>query len=111
MAKGEDVSGFDYETAKSVALGIENDAYTKVSLYYITTGLDADKSTSGKGDFVVSCMVEDIPDADKEMYLATVAYMCYKDDNGNLVWEFSPTVYVNNFVELNDKYYSQAFPS
>ena len=56
-------------------------------------------------------MVEDIPDADKEMYLATVAYMCYKDDNGNLVWEFSPTVYVNNFVELNDKYYSQAFPS
>ncbi len=111
MAKGEDVSNFDYETAKSVALGAENDTYTKVSLYYITTALDTDKSTSGKGDFVVSCMVEDIPDADKGVYLATIAYMCYKDDNGNLVWEFSPSVYVNNFVELNDKYYSQAFPS
>lgn len=109
MTKGDSATEFDYEVAKATALGIGN-GYTKVQLQRISTGFNT-VATSGHDDYVISCLVTDIPKADKSMYLMAMAYMCYEDANGNLIWEFSPTVYADTFEEMYDTYYSMAFPS
>ncbi len=109
MTKGDSATNFDYAVAKATALGIGNE-YTKVQLQRISTGFNT-VATSGHDDYVISCLVTDVPKADKGMYLMAMAYMCYEDANGNLIWEFSPTVYTDTFEEMYDMYYSKAFPS
>ena len=110
MATGTDISDFDYETAKAVVKGTST-AYTKVNVDLITTYFDTDNSTSAPGDYVMSCIVEDIPKTDKNMCLATMAYIAYNDDNGNLCYVFYPTINSVCFEGLYDQYYSLAFPS
>lgn len=110
MTKGTDVSSFDYETAKNVVKGTSN-AYTKVPVDWISTSFDSDPQSSGKGDYVISCIVEDIPEADKNMCLATMAYIVYNDSDGNLCYMFYPTIDSVCFEGLYEQYYSLAFPS
>ncbi len=110
MAKGTDVSDFDYETAKAVVKG-ESMAYTKVNVNVITTFFDTDKSISASGDYVISCIVEDVPQVDKNMYFASMAYIAYNDKNGEVCYMFYPTIDSVCFTDLYDKYYSLAFPS
>ncbi len=110
LANGTDVSNFDYETAKKVAMG-ESKEYTKVPVNYISTYFDTDPSSSGAGDYVMSCLVENIPEADKNMSLATVAYIAYNDGNGNLIYMFYPATASACLAESYDKFFPLAFPS
>ncbi len=110
MAKSDDVSDFDYEIAKAVVEGTST-AYTKVPVDWISTALDPDTSTSGAGDYVISCIVEDIPATDKNMCLATMAYIVYNDADGNICYMFYPAINTVCFEGLYEQYYSLAFPS
>lgn len=110
LAKGTDVSDFDYETAKKVAMG-ESNEYTKVIVNYISTALDTDPLSSGAGDYVMSCLVENITEADKNMSLATVAYIAYNDGNGYLNYMFYPATASLCLAESYDKFFPLAFPS
>lgn len=109
MMKGTDVSDFDYEIAENVVKGTST-AYTKVPVDYISTNFDTDTQVSGAGDYVISCIVEDIPQTDKNMYLATMAYIVYNDADGNLCYMFYPAINAVCFEGLYDTYYPQAFP-
>ena len=110
MARGDTVNDFDYETAKAVAMGTST-VYTKVNVNTISTSFDTDESASAPGDYVMSCIVEDIPEIDKNMCLATMAYIAYNDNNGDLCYVFYPEIHSVCFDGLYEQYYSLAFPS
>lgn len=110
VAKGVDMNDFDYEIAEKVAMNGSGD-YTKVPVNYISTYFDTDPLSSGAGDYVMACLVENITEADKNMSLATVAYIAYNDGNGYLNYMFYPATASLCLAETYDKFFPLAFPS
>ncbi len=76
---------------------------TPVTVNGIATG-------TAYGDYVMACVVTDIPDADKGEALHAVAYVTYELD-GETYTDYSDVMTSESFNGLYNQYYNNAFPS
>lgn len=86
-ARTSKVADFNLETAKQVAQGADIAGYTKKQISHI-------QHTAGN-DYQFTCLVENIPDADKTDSLNALAYVCF---NGE--WIFADAKIFADFTEL-----------
>lgn len=89
------------DVVASCANGESKGGYTKKTVNYISTSVDA-------GNYVFSCIATDIPDAQKTNSLVAVGYIAYTVD-GETVYAYYPTAQTISFSELYNKHYSEAF--
>ncbi len=91
----------DLDTAKAQIEG-GTATYTRVNNAYISTS----------DGYKMACFINDIPDADKGMSLASVAYVIYTTDGGATTqYAYFDTVNTANFNTLYTTYHPQAFPA
>lgn len=86
-ARTSKVADFNLEKAKQVAQGADIAGYTKKQISHI-------QHTAGN-DYQFTCLVENIPDADKTDSLNALAYVCF---NGE--WIFADAKIFADFTEL-----------
>lgn len=77
--------------------------YSQVKNIYISTSYD-------KAEYVIACLVTNIPDADKGTNLSALAYVIYEQD-GVTKYAYFDAVQTSPFTTLYNEYYSQAFPA
>ncbi len=96
-------SEIDVDTAKAQ---IESDTagYTIVRTAYVST-------SHADADFVMACLVKDIPDADKGETLYTLGYIKLYDGTVITFPAVVESTFSNGVDGLYDTYYSQAFPA
>lgn len=86
--------------------GLDTGYYVDVPVNTISTAF----ASNGDGaDYVISCLIKNIPDADQTKGVKAVAYIVYEGDSGAEVALY-PDVTTTNFQELYNQYYTQAFP-
>lgn len=81
-----------------------NGSYTMVNNVYVSTYFSSDKA------YVMSCMIQNIPEADKTTELSAMAYVIYTDANGKTAYAYSP-VKTSTFESLYNTNFSNAFPN
>ena len=86
-ARTSKVADFNLETAKQVAQGADIAGYTKKQISHI-------QHTAGN-DYQFTCLVENIPDADKTDSLNALAYVCFDGE-----WIFADAKIFADFTEL-----------
>lgn len=79
-------------------------SYSQVKDIYVSTAFKAEKA------YVMSCMIQNIPEADKGVTLSAMAYVVYTDANGETAYAYSPVV-TSTFEKLYEDNYSNAFPN
>ncbi len=77
--------------------------YTHINDGYIST-------TSTMGEYVMACMVRDIPDADIGMTFSNVGYIIYMQD-GETKYAMFANPHTTTFEGLYNNYYDLAFPA
>lgn len=96
-AAEKNVQTFDIETAKAVAEGTGSDEnYIKKPVNYI-------QHSGDRADYIFTCLIADVPDADRERTGYCYAYVCC-----NGVYYYFDDVAVMNFNELYTAYKPQA---
>lgn len=98
--KGADI---DLAAAKAQVEGGGDAIYSQVRNVYVSTAYQ------GK-TYVISCLVNNIKDADVSTALSAMAYVVYTDANGETAYAYSD-VKTKTFDVLYNTYYSQAFPA
>lgn len=101
FARTSTVATFDVETAKAlIENGTAAAGYTKKTVDYITTN-----AVVGAGNYGFSCIVEDIPEADKADGINALAYI--KGTDGT--FHFYPAAEPTSFNDLYIAYKDEAF--
>ena len=102
FARGSNVEAPSMDAVKAlVENGTEATGYTKKEIEYISTTVDP-------GNYVFSCIVSDIPDADKTNSLVAVGYIEYTVD-GKPVYAYYPSAQIVDFKELYDRNFNAYF--
>lgn len=97
----EYVEGGNYVSADSADKSISGTKYVDASLGKITTGF------SGAGDdYVISCLIKNIPDAQNTNGIHAVGYMVYEKD-GEMHYAYYTDVVTTPFSGLYNKYIGQ----
>lgn len=105
FVKNTDVANFDITAAKEIiTTGNTAGIYTLVNdISYITTNANL----VGADNYGFSCIVKNIPDADKGSTMLAFAYI--KGTDG--IIHFYPTAELTNIKDLYDRNFSTAFPA
>lgn len=103
FAAGNNVASPKFDAVQGlVENGTAADGYTKKTVDFIST-------TTSAGNYAFSCIVTDIPDADKGNSLVAVGYIAYTDANGATVYNYYPAAQTISYTELFDAHYGTAF--
>lgn len=103
FARTSTVASFDVDAAKAlIESGTAAAGYTKKTVDYITTN-----AVVGAGNYGFSCIVEDIPEADKADGLNALAYI--KGTDGT--YHYYPAAEPTSFNKLHTDWYKSAFPA
>ena len=103
FARTSTVATFDVETAKAlIESGTAAAGYTKKTVDYITTN-----AVVGTDNYGFSCIVEDIPTADKADGINALAYI--KGNDGT--YHYYPAAEPTSFNDLYTDWYNSAFPA
>lgn len=103
FARTSAVATFDVEAAKAlIENGTAATGYVKKTVDYITTN-----SVVGTDNYGFSCIVEDIPEADKADGINALAYI--KGTDGT--FHFYPAAEPTSFNDLHTAHYNSAFPA
>ena len=106
FASGENVGSPDMAGVKAlVENGTALSGYTKKTVDYISTGA----ANVDAGNYVFSCIVKDIPEADKADSLVAVGYIKWTDNEGTH-YNYYPAAQTISFNALYTTYYGSAFP-
>lgn len=92
----KNVSSFDVDTAKQVAEGGSAGNYVKKSVSYI-------QHANSGADYIFTCLISDIDDADKTDVVSCLGYVCF--DGTYYYFDAAATV---NFNDLYTTYYKGA---
>lgn len=105
FAAGSGVKAPSMDAVKAlVENGTAADGYTKKSVGYLSTSLI-------NGGYSFSCIVENIPDAEKTNSLVAVGYIKYLDAEGQAKYEYYTDAQSVSFETLYNAYYNSAFPA
>lgn len=96
-------AAIDVDKAKAQVEG-GTATYTQVKNAYVSTYFSSEKA------YVMSCMIQNIPEADKTLELSAMAYVIYTDANGKTAYAYSP-VKTSTFESLYNTNFSNAFPN
>lgn len=103
FAAGSNVASPSFDAVQGlVEKGTAADGYTKKTVNFIST-------TTSAGNYAFSCIVTDIPDADKGNSLVAVGYIAYTDANGATVYNYYPAAQTVSYTALFDAHYNTAF--
>ena len=86
-ATAANVADFNLDTAKAVAEGTAADGYVKKAVSYI-------QHTGDGADYVFTCLIENIADADKDQTVNCLGYVCF--DGTYYYFDAAATVSFNN---------------
>lgn len=109
FASGENVGTPDMAGVKAlVENGTALSGYKKKTVDYISTGA----TNVAAGNYVFSCIVEDIPEADKADNLVAVGYIAWDSNNDDVVdtYNYYPAAQTISFNALYTAHYGSAFP-
>ena len=102
FAAGSNVAAPSMDAVKAlVESGTAAAGYTKKTVEFISTSVSA-------GDYVFSCIVENIPDADKTNSLVAVGYIKYVS-GGETLYAYYPAAQTVSYSELFNAHYNTAF--
>lgn len=106
FASGSNVTAPSVAAAEALAKSenTEADGYKKVTVKYLSSSIS-------DGNYAFSCIVEDIPVAQKTNTLGAVGYIKYVDKNGAEVYSFYAAAQSVSFETLYNAYYNSAFPA
>ncbi len=96
-------TAIDVDTAKAQVEGGAA-TYSQVKNVYVSTYFSAEKA------YVMSCMIQNIPEADKTVELSAMAYVVYTNAKGETAYAYSPVV-TSTFETLYNDNFSNAFPN
>lgn len=103
FARTSTVASFDVDAAKAlIESGTPAAGYTKKTVDYITTN-----AVVGADNYGFSCIVEDIPEADKADGINALAYI--KGTDGT--YHYYPAAEPTSFNDLYTAHYNSAFPA
>lgn len=103
FAKSTNGTAMDAATAQAQVEGGAA-TYSQVKNAFVSTAFS-------EKDYVMSCMIENVKDADKAtVSLSAMAYVVYTDANGKTAYAYSPVV-TSTFEELYNNNFSTAFPA
>lgn len=103
FARTSTVASFDVDAAKAlIENGTAAAGYTKKTVDYITTN-----AVVGADNYGFSCIVEDIPEADKADGINALAYI--KGTDGT--YHYYPAAEPTSFNDLYTAHYNSAFPA
>ena len=104
FARTSTVASFDVDAAKAlIESGTAAAGYTKKTVDYITTNA----GVVGADNYGFSCIVEDIPEADKADGINALAYI--KGTDGT--YHYYPAAEPTSFNKLHTDWYKSAFPA
>lgn len=104
FANGANVTAPSMDAVKAlVENGTQASGYTKKTIGFISSSVQP-------GDYVFSCIVNNVGDADKTNSLVAVGYIKYVKD-GQTRYAYYPAAQTISFNELYTTYYGQAFPA
>lgn len=86
-ATAANVADFNLDTAKAVAEGTAADGYVKKAVSYI-------QHTGDGADYIFTCLIENIADADKDQTVNCLGYVCF--DGTYYYFDAAATVSFNN---------------
>ena len=104
FAAGNEVPHTNMDDIKAIVENGETiEGYTKKTCTRISTGIST-------GNYAFTCLVTNIPDAEKDNSLVAIGYMAWDSDGDGAVdsYAYYPTVQKVSFTELHDKYYPLA---
>ena len=96
-------AAIDVDAAKAQVEG-EAATYSQVKNVYVSTYFSAEKA------YVMSCLIQNIPEADKTVELSAMAYVIYTNAKGEKAYAYSPVV-TSTFETLYNDNFSNAFPN
>ena len=96
-------AAIDVDTAKAQVEGGAA-TYSQVKNVYVSTYFSAEKA------YVMSCLIQNIPEADKTVELSAMAYVIYTNAKGETAYAYSPVV-TSTFETLYNNNFSNAFPN
>ncbi len=109
FASGENVGTPDMPGVKAlVENGTALSGYKKKTVDYISTGA----TNVEAGNYVFSCIVKDIPEADKADSLVAVGYIAWDSNDDGTVdkYNYYPAAQTISFNALYTAHYNSAFP-